>query len=309
MSRTVARHDRVKEPQRELEAHVWEVTPELAAEWLKTKKINRNVRPSRVRFFTHLLETGKFVMTGEPAQFEGFLGDSDVHLVNGQHRLEAITKARTGMITDGDGDEFMSKFTGSARLLVVQGVEPGSQVFMDSGARRNFSDVLAMERNVKEARSLAATARLGLLMEQGRAGALVAGGGQDLPNNSELLEWFDRHPDAPEAVAMARQVRRELGANEPAMAVAYMLFSGIDADECADFFDKLVTMANLPQDDPVLVLRRWMTNAMGKRPRPRAAIQLAVTIKAWNSRRGDAPLRQLRWRPYGPNAEDFPSAA
>jgi len=106
-----------------------DVTPEQATKWLGTSKVNRPLRETRVEFYVNLIDEGRFVMTGEPVQFEGSLAAGTEVLVNGQHRLTAISRGQKPV-----------------RLLVVDGVDKGSQVYMDTGARRAFADVLHMER-------------------------------------------------------------------------------------------------------------------------------------------------------------------
>ena len=263
-----------------------DVTPEQATKWLGTSKVNRGLRETRVTFFMNLIDEGRFVMTGEPIQFEGSLAAGDEVLVNGQHRLTAISRGQKPV-----------------RLLVVDGVDKGSQVYMDTGTRRAFYDVLAMERGVFNTRQLAGAVTFGYLLDQGRHKEQLTGGSTVPPNNGELLQWFDEHPQLEVALGWGQRVYREIGLNMSSTTIAWMRFNLISPDECTEFFNRLVDGEELERGHPVLALRKWALTRT--KPKPRAPQQCATTIKAWNAFRSGESVVQLRWRAY---ADDFPEA-
>jgi hypothetical protein len=260
-----------------------EVTPELATTWLTCNHVNRNIREQRIEHFSHLIVEGNLLLTGETIQFEGYLHDGSAALVNGQHRLSGIVAAER-----------------PALLLVVQGVARGSQVYIDTGARRTFADVLRMERGVSDPNATSAVVRLGYMIDVGRATELFTGGGQNPPNNGELLTWYDRHgPKLEEPVLTGRRVRRELGGNASAAAIARLQFDAIDADAAEVFFDDLCGGIDLMAGDPILAMRKWYINRPSKVTRlVRAPYQLALLIKTWNNRRAGNPMRLATFHPY-----------
>lgn len=271
-------------------ANVHLVTPEMAADILSRNRVNRPLRVMRIAFFSDLVTNDQFVMTGEPVQVEGYLTDPEFGLLNGQHRLHGIVRANK-----------------PAQLLIVEGIERSTRMFMDTGAKRTFADALRMEREVSNAAAHASAVRLGYTLETQGATAVLTGGSRIPQSNAELLAWYDAHPELSEALPVARRVRDEIGASEPAMAYACMMLSEIDAKECEDFFERLTRGDALIEGDPVLILRRYMLNARAKRPRPRAVMQLAVSFKAWNVRRAGETIKNLRWAPYGTYQEEFPT--
>jgi hypothetical protein len=268
--------------------HIMLVTPELAEEWLAINHVNRDLRKTNVDKFVRFIERGKFVMTGEGIQFEGFLNDENVRLVNGQHRLTAIVQ------------------TGKAQwMLVIEGIGTSTQMYMDTGSRRNFADVLKLERGVINAARVASSVRLGYLTDNEQFE--VTGGGQREPGHDLLLEWFDAHPDVVEATKLGCRVRDQFQANAPAFAVAKMLFDRIDEEDSQSYFEDLFSGAGLPEGDPIIKLREYFIRAAVGRDRPRSTVQLAVACKAWNYRRTNRVVKSfLKWTYFGAAREPFP---
>lgn len=68
------------------------VTPEMAADWLKRNRNNRNITNKRVDLFVRLIHEGKWCLTHQGI---AFYDDND--LADGQTRLTAIVKAGVGV--------------------------------------------------------------------------------------------------------------------------------------------------------------------------------------------------------------------
>lgn len=261
----------------------------MAADILARNTVNRPLRVMRVAYFADLATNDQFAMTGEGIQIDGYLDDPEFALLNGQHRLHGIVKSGK-----------------TVQLLIVEGIERSTRMFMDTGAKRNFADTLRMERAVSDASGFASAVRLGYTLETQGATAMLTGGSRIPQSNADLLAWYDAHPELTEALPVARRVRKELGASEPAMVYAHMLLSELEEKECEEFFERLIQGDALQEGDPLLVLRRYLLNARTKRPRPRSTMQLAVTFKAWNARRTGEAVKLLRWSPWG-SQEPFPT--
>lgn len=285
-------------------AWVCDVTPELAGTWLTLNHTNRNMRPQRVDHFMKLIRDDQWLMTGEAVQFEGTLDGGTAVLLNGQHRLAAIAR----------GDR-------PVPVLIVEGVDPGARVYIDTGAPRRFADVLRMERGATDAATTASTVRLGWTVETGRADDAIAGKGvvRTAPSNGDLLTWYDSNAAAlSDALTWGSRGRREIRGNTPALTIARMRFSELDVTEADDYFDDLYGGVGLREGDPVLAMRNWHINraAMGRSARTVPAVyHLALLIKAWNYRRTGTPIKVMTFRPFGATGgrggggERFPSAA
>jgi hypothetical protein len=258
------------------------VTPELAAEWLSLNHVNRRLRQRQVELYMSLIKSNEW-RVGEPIHFEGYLDDGTAQLVNGQHRLTAIIRTETAV-----------------PVLVVQGVQRGSQVYLDTGARRNLGDVLRMERDVSDPSGLAPIIRLGFLYDAGRIMETYTGGGGNAVTNGELLSWYDRNAGGMDVVlASGRRVRREQNGNMPAGSVARLLFDRLDADQADVFFDDLCSGVGLLSGDPVLAMRSWYTTRPARAARLiRSTFQLALLIKTWNARRLGNPMKIATFHPF-----------
>lgn len=94
------------------------VTPELAAAWLEDVPNARRIDENRVARYAADLRQGAWRMTGETLRF-----DWNDSLLNGHHRLRAITRAGV-----------------SAWLLIVRGVDPTTKETQDTGLPKRLSD-------------------------------------------------------------------------------------------------------------------------------------------------------------------------
>jgi hypothetical protein len=226
-----------------------------------------------------LIDNDQFLMTGESVQFFGFLDEPGCRLDNGHHRLVAISRG-----------------TKTVPLLVVQGVDEGSRVFMDTGTKRTVGDMLSMERNIVSSRNVAAALRLHFMLAMSREQEILTGGTRGVVSNADLLAWLDKNAGIVDAVSRVHSLRRTTRLNESALAVAWLAFHELDAEAAEDFFEKLRTGENLVEGDPVLALRNWCMNQQGVNRR--SLIHYAVIVKAWNDRRMGRPRKIVTWKPF-----------
>lgn len=108
------------------------VSPALAREWLKRNTKNRPLRPSHVETLRQAFARGEYVTT-----HQGIAFDLDDELVDGQHRLHAISLMPNGF---------------SVNMLVTGGLdrERAFPVIDATQAKRSTSDVLRVDRSIGE---------------------------------------------------------------------------------------------------------------------------------------------------------------
>ena len=248
------------------------VTPQIAAEWLALNKHNRNVSQSQVNLLARDMTAGDWHFTGEPIKFS-HAGD----LIDGQHRLEAVLRS-------GKAIEFM----------VLRGLQPIAQDFMDSGRKRTASDMLTL-RGHANSKLLASTARFGIIYEEGLRPGGRDGGGRSV-SKAEVAAYIDDNPDLADAVSMTTGLSRYLPFTPTATAYAVLLLSRIDRTEAAAFFDSLANNATSGKGDPRNTLLRRMNAA--KRAAERIGIreQVSFIVRAWNAHRSGAKLTILKAR-------------
>ena len=256
------------------------IDPQEAEVILRSNNNNRKVRAQVVGKYARDMEHGKWLLNGEAIKMTDS-GD----LLDGQHRLLACVESGVPFET-----------------IIISGLPAEVQVAMDVGARRTFSDVLRWRGEVTTA-SLASAIEAGLCWDE--AGTPAHRGKQH--SNSERLAWFDANPDIRDGVkgwqgVASAPLRCPMSVGGPFLMRARRI-SPIDA---AEFMQHLKSGANLAEDDPINVLRRWMLNASaskGKRAREEYA---AVLVKAWNAWLKNRPVRTLTWRSGGASREEFP---
>lgn len=106
-----------------METRVMEITPELAAMWLRKNVNNRNLSKERVKQYALAMATGHWTLT-----HQGIAFDTNDILIDGQHRLEAIVKAGIPI-----------------KMNVTFGVERGDGIVeIDTGRGRTFGNVMKM---------------------------------------------------------------------------------------------------------------------------------------------------------------------
>lgn len=155
----------MEHPQAKIEIRF--VSPQQAQRWLDAAAPNRKIRTSRVASYARDMEANKWHFT-----HQGIAFNKNGHLVDGQHRLEAIVKSRKGIW-----------------LIVVTGLDPDACMSLDSGLPRSARDsfLLAGKGNYTDA--LIATARVFTLLP----GPL---GGRFAMTNDEIVDLIDEHSEA-----------------------------------------------------------------------------------------------------------------
>lgn len=107
-----------------METKIVNVTPEIATEWLGSRRKERKLRPSFVSYLVEELKRGRFLLT-----HQGIAFNKTGELIDGQHRLEAIRVSGV-----------------SASLMVTTGIPSEAYEVFDRGIVRTISDVTDIKR-------------------------------------------------------------------------------------------------------------------------------------------------------------------
>lgn len=245
------------------------VTPELAAEWLKSNTKNRHLRPRHLKRLEKDMAGDKFVVT-----HQGVAICEDGTLIDGQHRLAAIVD------------------TGKTQwLLVTTGLPMAAQQFVDNGARRQPSDLGPLKEGGYGAMK-AATLKLLLTVEEldyKISPTAISSMSHDF-TYGDLVQAHVRYEDALEkyldlARAAARQLTGRVGSSQLlAVAVYY-------PESANEFLSGLSSGANLGPTDPRLALLKF--RGPGRVQTPIAGF---VAFKAARYFYYDKPFSVLRYR-------------
>lgn len=245
------------------------VTPSLAKQWLgKNADNNRSPKQGKIPSYARDMLSGRWNSdTGETIKF-----DEDGVLVDGQNRLLAVVQA--GIAVDFD---------------VARGLPRTAMQVIDSGAARTGMDVLKIANATDRART-SSIVRWTILWDakffMGQATTLR-------PTNTEILDRFrlDAGPFTAAAKRATDCQNRGLGTGTPA-GVAHFLFCRIDVEQTHQFYDQLISGANLPDRSAVLALRNKMARLRVDRlSRPE---QLALYVRAWNAFREGRPMDRMQ---------------
>lgn len=118
-----------------MKAEIVNVTPSMALEWLKFNTNNRPLRRTVVNGFKLALQRGEYIAT-----HQGIAFGTDGVLLDGQHRLTAISELRDGIFP----------------MVVTWGVPNDAFKVMDIGVKRSAADSLGEDRRIVEVARLIA---------------------------------------------------------------------------------------------------------------------------------------------------------
>jgi hypothetical protein len=261
------------------------ITPQRARQMLDTNsENNRNPRSTKITQYARDMQSGNWNSnTGETIKV-----DIKGYVIDGQNRLAAVMAAGVDIYMD-----------------VVYDVPTEAMQVIDTGAVRTAGDALRISGAVSRTVS-SAVVRWAILWD---ARLYTGQGGTFSPTITEIGQRYLAEMDRFDASARRGADCRRHGVGTGSVAgMAHYLFSRLDSEMTHQFYDQLITGANLPKTHPVLALR----NKMGlvrqeKTTRPQ---QLALYVRSWNAFREDRTLdRMMIVRKGELNNANFPMPA
>lgn len=253
------------------------VTPEMAEQWLGKNVGNRRVRKAILNRYSRDIAAGKWRENGS-----AIVRAKNGNLLDGQHRLHAIVQ------------------TGEpAYMLVVQNVDAIAHPTIDDGAKRTMADRLTFRDEVNSNVTGAILRRI-MLWEAG----YTFNTGAYQPTSQEQLDFLDENDRVRSAVAAAVHYRGRKLLPASIIGLSWYVFSALDADQCAEFFDRLDDGANLAFTHPIAVLRNKLIDLTREPGRVPEDVLLHYVFKTWNLYRAKKNAAVLR---IG-KAEKFPTA-
>lgn len=251
----------------ELKTRKVQVTPELAKKWLATNQDNRKLSDAHVRKLARDMSNDDFPNLGETIKF-----DTEGHLIDGQHRLEAVR---------------LSKKT--IEFFVIEGIPREYRYRMDKNRVRKVSDQLTMQHRIPSAQMAVAAVRIVLMWQ-----IEVIKSETFKPTDSEIIDFTVKNAEAVnQAVRYGMALRTEIGALPSPTAALYFLTYEIDAFEALQFWDLLKTGEGLHKGDPELTLRAAIGRLQVKGGEKNPKTFMAMIAKAWNARREGKKIQVL----------------
>nr|WP_157529458.1 hypothetical protein [Kibdelosporangium sp. MJ126-NF4] len=251
------------------------IDPKTAEEILCYNTENRKIDRSTVELYSEAMKRGEWKLS-----HQGIAIDVDGILLDGQHRLAAVIKSGI-----------------SVPMLVVRGVERSTFSVMDTGKRRTASDNLRM-LGVADVYNVAATLRYVYLYDTLPVDAAWTGSKTRLTND-QILELHTKYPDMAEYVKRGRLIASAVGIITSACSAGgYVTWRSAPELDQSEWFNGIISGANLDEDDPRLRFRNFFVNAraQGGRRRMDAREHLAIYLKAWNLWRKGEKRQLLSFR-------------
>lgn len=253
-------------------AEVVHVTPDIAERYLGKNPNNRPLKASKIAQYSRDMASGRWQMTGEAIKF-----DWEGNLRDGQNRLHAV-------IASG----------ATVAMLVVRGLNPGAQEVMDSGAPRSAADALGLRGHVG-GKNIAAVLNVYTCWERGLYNhAMASPDSKAKLTNSEVVDLAADRPDLIEATRFAARLRSALPVPVGALAVAYTVFSNLDADDAEEFFSRIANLTTSGKGDPIHTLIRRVGEYRERREQIRPATALYFLFRTWNAVRKGEELLKLQ---------------
>lgn len=243
------------------------ITPERAAELLdRNRGDNRNLAASRIARYSKILEKGEWAVT-----HQGLAIDSDGHLMDGQHRLEAIVNSGKG-----------------ATMMVCSDMDPEIFHKLDAGLARSAQSFL--QGPYRSARTALARTMMQIDANDGMARLSNVASNKDAPflilryleENDGLREYGERH---------AKEAMRATNRIGWGTSSAGLLIGGFVSED-PQWWDDVEAIANrdgLPTGNPVKTLSAT-PNAGGNN----TAINYMRAIYAGTRYRDGVPIKMIR---------------
>lgn len=260
-----------------------DVSPEQALQWLSaTPDYQRKIDEKQVSKLVMAIQANEWRLNGATIVFNE-RGD----LIDGQHRLEAISKA--------------SK---TVPCIIVTGVSKDEMTFASLGdvKSRKASDFI----HTRNANVVAAVLRLLWFTEK----KLLYHG---MKAKSAEYKTFPSSPPIPEIVRLAKKHATEIAPMiEPLTDAMRLTKTGAwvpflmyyftinrprtEAEKVAEFFMRVVDGVNLGQGSPILLLRKRLaeTDTLAQLPR---RVKEALVLKALNFYLDGKTIERLVWMP------------
>lgn len=213
-----------------------QVTPELAADWLMANHRNRKLREDAVNGYVLDMKNGAWMTTHQGIAFD----DAD-NLIDGQHRLQALVRAKSPVL-----------------MLVSSGwpAEKEKRKTMDAvdrGRARTLADQLHLQHDVPKKQA-------GEVVKICNALAAAAFGLSRVSKSTTdtILAVFALYK--PEINWWLANPITQTGVRQTTVAACLIMARAHWEDKTADALGRLQTGENLTRENPLLHLRNWLTS-------------------------------------------------
>jgi hypothetical protein len=215
------------------------ITPELAADWLKANRKNRKLKDRTVEAYGMDMKNGAWLTT-----HQGIAFDDDDNLIDGQHRLMGVVQSKTAVL-----------------MLVTRGWPAGggkrkTMDAVDRGVQRSLPDQLHLQHDIERrdagkvvqiCNAVAAACAGMVRVHKSTTDTVLAVFAIYKPE----IQWFLANPIT------------QHGLKQATVAACMVMGRSVWADKTDDALKRLQTGENLTRENPLLHLRNWLMGAGG----------------------------------------------
>jgi hypothetical protein len=237
------------------------IDPETARKLFDAMPDQRPTRKVNIRKLVRAIKNGEWVVT-----HQGIAFNVNGHVIDGQHRLQAIIEAGIAV-----------------EVMVTFNLPHGAFKALDRGAVRNFGDDfinVGMTQESKESNTFAAAARVLWCYEV--FGDPTVSDIRSIPNTDDLLDITERHPMLIETCRWCLTGRSSLRFPLGPMAALLTLFREVNNQLAINFAAQFITGEGLQRNDPALVLRESLLNSNARNKLGRNNFMFRF-VRAWNA--------------------------
>lgn len=253
------------------------LTPEKAFDLLNYNTLNRPLNDQHVKRIAKQITAGKWRFNGDTIKVS-----SDGKILDGQHRLWAITEAKMAVET-----------------ILVYGVQPDAFSTIDTLRKpRSGADVLALVGATRHRNYISAALQWYLRWRRGVLESYKAP--VNRIENSDIEAAYVENPGIERAVERVHLLRGL--ANPSLMGFFYYILSNRNPELAERMVHTMENPAAIGMKDPFFRLRMHFQSEGRKDP----VVSIALMIKATNAAYLGREIGSLSFRFQGSNPESFP---
>jgi len=258
-----------------IKAKVEKINPSTAKKWLEELNYedNRNINEKKVDFLVRQILGKHWIINGATICF-----DKDGQLLDGQHRLSAISKSKT-----------------PCESIVVRGLSIAAYTTIDQGWKRSHAQILGAAGH-KWAGTLVGACKFIWILETEHVFIKKRTGEVSIDEVQLVLEF---KPEVAAAVALIRTNRLEKLANSSLLAYCAWLFNTVNVEKSTAFFARLADGAGLGTKSPILTLRDKLMRGRREKISWNVKEQFSFVVRAWNAYAQGRTLSILRLKTKG----------
>ncbi len=255
------------------------ITPEEARKILSKNTNNRPLKIGTIRYYKQLIERGLWELNGESIKIA-----KDGTLLDGQHRLEAISQSNVGVQT-----------------FVIRGLEKDVFTSIDAGKSRNHGDYLSIAGHSGNVKVLAAAARIAMFFgNDGNFkvhGTKAQGKQRNKVSPYDIVIYVEKHKGLIESCDKVTSKMSNIVPTSIAVGCHYV-FSMINVEKAEEFFHQLSTGEKLKLGSPVLALRNRLISLRGDGRAGEGHRRMLVyyLVHAWNAFMAGRELKEIKYK-------------